>query len=233
MSSTPRGVHYVSSFAELVGQPLDGTTNARCWERRLPGDFAEVVAQLGKVSEESVATIEPAALLALSLSLAGQGARACILADLQRLHELQLAPTLNHIREYPRDQRSGPITTDVFSFHVDSAPLPTDTWLCTYHGLPSEGLPNHEAQRRVDIPATRAALLTVYGGADDADFLNFLSENAYDLHYAALAHARPYSFGSGHLWRIAAQYPGCAALPCIHRAPGTTPGDSPRLLLIS
>ena len=233
MPAAPRGVHRVASFAELVERPLTCPTNALCWERILPGDFAEIVAHLGNARREPVATIESSDLLALSLSPAGQAARACMLEDLSRLSALHLAPTLNCIREYPRDERSGPIATDVFSFHVDSAPLPIDTWLCTYHGPASEGLSNHEALRRVDIPATRAALLAAYGGADDEDFLNFLSENAYDLHYAALPHARPYSFGIGHLWRIATQHPGAVAVPCIHRAPPTAPGDPPRLLLIS
>jgi hypothetical protein len=105
--------------------------------------------------------------------------------------------------------------------------------LCTYHGQASEGLANDDAQRLVDLPAIRAALLAAYGGFDDAGFQDFLSENAYDLHYAARPHARPYSFGVGSLWRIATAYPGCPVPPSIHRAPPTRPGDPPRLLLIS
>jgi hypothetical protein len=233
MPSPPRGVQRVADFTKLVEQPFSSTVNARCWERVLPGDFAEVVAQVRKGSEESLVHLDPESLHALSLSPAGQVARACMLEDFRLLSELNLAPVLNCIHDYPRDQRSGPIATDVFSFHVDSAPTPIDTWLCTYHGPPSEGLCNHEAQRRVDIPATRAALLATYGGADDDGFLEYLSDNAYDLHYAALPAARPYSFGCGHLWRITTQHPGSIALPCIHRAPPTHPADPPRLLLIS
>jgi hypothetical protein len=125
------------------------------------------------------------------------------------------------------------VLTDVFSFHTDSAAVETDTYLCTYHGPASEGLRNDEAQRRVDIPETRAELRKLYGGEDDDAFLEFLNENCYDLHYALVAQARPFSFGVGNLWRIAVDWPGSPVPPCIHRAPETLPGQSPRLLLIS
>lgn len=226
-------VQVVQSFQELVETPFAGNINARCWQRTLPGDFAEIVACLGSSQEQPMITLDPAMLRALPLSAAGIIARDCMLADYSLLSERSLEPVLNCVYAYPRDERAGPIATDVFSFHVDSAPCETDTWLCTYHGHASEGLCNEEAQRRVDIPTTRAALLAAYGGADDAGFRNFLSENAYDLHYAARPHARPYSFGIGNLWRIATTYPGCQVPPSIHRAPPTKPGDSPRLLLIS
>src|SRR5204863_1001747 len=115
------------------------------------------------------------------------------------------------------------VATDVVSFHVDSATVEADTYLCTYHGAPSEGLRNDEAQRRVEIPETRAKLLKLYGGADDAGFLDFLNENFYDLHYAPLPQTRPFSFGVGNLWRVATEHPGCPVPPCIHRAPATVP----------
>ena len=233
MSPDPRHIQHVHSFHELIETPLVGTINALCWERTLPGDFAEVIAALASDTEEAVLTLDPPMLRALPLSAAGRIAIEFMLSDLHLLSELNLAPVLNCIYDYPRDDRSGPIATDVFSFHVDSAPCATDTWLCTYHGPASEGMDNHYAQRRIDIPATRAALLAAYGGADDAGFHTHLSDNAYDLHYAALPQARPFSFGLGHLWRIATQYPGSPVPPCIHRAPPTMPGDPPRLLLIS
>ena len=85
----------------------------------------------------------------------------------------------------------------------------------------------------MDIPDTRAELLKDYGGKDDDGFRTYLNENCYDLHYAALLHARSFSFGVGHLWRIAVDYPGSPVPPCIHRAPATLPGQPPRLLLIS
>ncbi len=226
-------VQWVHSFQELAETPFAGNTNALCWRRTLPGDFAEIVACLGRGDEQTIITLDPALLYALTLSALGQQARDGMLADFSLLSERGLAPVLNCVYAYPRDDRSGPIATDVFSFHVDSAPHETDTWLCTYHGPASEGLCNEAAQRLVDIPATHAALLAAYGGVDDVGFQNFLSENAYDLHYAARSPARHYSFGIGNLWRIATAYPGCPVLPSIHRAPPTRPGDSPRLLLIS
>ena len=50
---------------------------------------------------------------------------------------------------------------------------------------------------------------------------------------AALPGARPWSFGVGHLWKIACLYDGSPVPPCVHRAPPTIPGQPPRLLLIS
>jgi hypothetical protein len=154
-----------------------------------------------------------------------------MLEDLKRLRELGRDPVLNCIHAYPRDRDPGPVATDVFSFHADSAPVEADTWLCTYHGTPSEGLRNEDALRRVDIPATRAELLKVFGGADGDAFRDFLQENCYDLHYAPRSKARPFSFGVGNLWRIACDWPGSPVPPCIHRAPETVPGEA-RLLVI-
>ena len=91
---------------------------------------------------------------------------------------------------------------------------------------------NDEAKRRVDVPETRAELLRLFGGEDNDVFREYLNENCYDLHYAPVASARPFSFGVGNLWRIAVQYPGSPVPPCIHRAPATRPGQL-RLLLIS
>ena len=82
-------------------------------------------------------------------------------------------------------------------------------------------------------PATRARLLADYGGPDDADFREFLADNCYDLHYAPRPGAEPFSFGLGHLWRIAVEYPGNPVPPCVHRAPENIAGKLPRLLLIS
>lgn len=221
----------VQNFAELVSTRFADDTNALCWVRALPGDFAEVAAQLG--AGEGIVPLDEARLLALPVSAAGRIAIDRMLEDLRLLRDHGLDPALNIIHGYPRDEEPGPVVTDVFSFHADSAPIRADTWLCTYHGAPSEGLRNEDAQRRVDIPATRAALLEAYGGADDEGFREFLSDHCYDLHYAAAPHARPYSFGRFNLWRIATDYPGSPVPPCIHRAPATAPGDPPRLLLIS
>ncbi|MEY4941802.1 MAG: hypothetical protein RIQ93_3537 [Verrucomicrobiota bacterium] len=229
-SHNPR-IRRVHSFYELATTPFAGAVNALCWERALPGDFAEVVAQLQ--GPEEIATLDASRLRSLCVSAGGRAAIDAMLADLQLLRERDLDPVLNCIRAYPREEEPGVVPTDVYSFHADSAPVPADTWLCTYYGAPSEGLPNEEAQRRVDLPATRAELLKHFGGKDDDYFRAHLNEHCYDLHYAPIAGARPYSFGVGNLWRIAVEYPGSPVPPCVHRAPENLPGQPPRLLLIS
>ena len=247
----------VASFEELVATPFAGGVNAICWERRLPGDFAEVAAKLGP--GEAIRTLDEEPLQSLKLTADGLKAVHVMLEDLRLLQEHGKAPLLNCIGQYPRDEGAVVVATDVMSWHVDSAPVEADTWLCTYHGAPSEGLRNDEARRKVDIPEIRAALLKEYGGEDSDAFREWLTENCYDLHYAPLPGAKPYSFGIGNLWRIAIEHPGnsselralsselpangsgltahgsqlTASPPCIHRAPDTKPGDPARLLLIS
>lgn len=221
----------VGSFRELVNTPFDSGVNAMCWERTLPGDFGEVVERLG-VSEE-VTPIDEYQLLALTVSAAGRAAIKVILDDLRMLRELGAAPALNCFLGYPRDDEPQVVPTDVYSFHADSAPVETDTYLCTYHGAPSEGLRNEESERCVDISETRAELLKLFGGTDSDGFREFLTENCYDLHYSPIPAAQPFSFGVGNLWRIATDWPGSPVPPCIHRAPATIPGQTPRLLLIS
>jgi hypothetical protein len=225
-----RRIKHVQSFDELVATRFGGGVNALCWPRMLAGDFGEVVAQFG--GSEAIVTLDEARLLSLTVSAAGRVAIDSLLSDLRLLRAHDLDPVLNCINGYPRDSSPGPVPTDVFSFHADSAATETDTYLCTYHGPASEGLSNEDALRRVDVPETRAELLKLCGGEDDEDFRSFLSENCYDLHYAPMPAARPFSFGLGNLWRIAIDYPGCPVPPCIHRAPETLPGQS-RLLLIS
>ena len=224
-------VKVVQSFHELVATSFANGVNALCWPRALPGDFGEVVERLG--GSAGIMALDEARLRSLPVGAAGRAAVAVLLADLRLLREHDRDPVLNCIHGYPRDEDAGPVSTDVFSFHADSAPVEADTWLCTYHGPASEGLRNDEAQRRVDIRETRAELLELCGGADDDGFREYLSENCYDLHYAPGPHARPFSFGVGHLWRIAVEWPGSPVPPCIHRAPETLPGQPPRLLLIS
>lgn len=226
-------VRTVRSFHELRATPFADGVNALCWPRALPGDFAAVVARLGDGGGAPIVTLDEADLRPLATSAATRVAIDQLLADLRLLRAHGLDPALNCIHGYPRDEAPGPVATDVFSFHADRAPVAADTWLCTYHGPASEGLRNEEARRRVDQPATRAALLHAYGGADDAGFRAHLAEHSYDLHYAPLPTARPYDFGAGNLWRIAIETPGSPVPPCIHRAPATRPGQPPRLLLIS
>lgn len=223
-------IRRVGSFQELITARFEKGINALCWERTLPGDYREVVAALG--GGQGIVTLEEAVLAGLKVSALGRVAIDTMLEDQRLLRAHGLDPVLNAIHGYPRDEEQGPVPTDVLSFHVDSAPVETDTWLCTYHGPPSEGLSNEEAQRRVDMPAIRAALRELYG-EDEEGFGEFLNENCYDLHYAALPGAQPYSFGVGNLWRIAVDWPGSPVPPCIHRAPETLPGQAARLLLIS
>ena len=224
-------IRYVNTFDELVATTFAHGVNALCWQRVLPGDFSEVVAQLGR--GEGIVPLDDTRLRSLSVSPAGKAAIDVLLSDLRMLRDRGLSPELNCIYAYPRDEEPGAVRTDVFSFHADSATVETDTYLCTYHGASSEGLRNDEARRHIEIPETRAALLQEFGGGDDDAFREYLSDACYDLHYAALPHAQPYSFGLFNLWRIAVDYPGSPVPPCIHRAPSTSDGDPPRLLLIS
>lgn len=240
----------VHSFHELATTPFADGVNALCWERTLPGDFGGVVAQLK--AGEGIVTLDEARLCSLPVGAAGRAAIGFMLEDLRLLTALGRDPVLNCIHGYPRDEEPGPVATDVFSWHTDSVQFEADaspealakgdTWLCTYHGAPSEGLRNDQALRKVDDAATRAELLKRYGGLDDETFTEWLTENHYDLHYAPMPGAKPYSFGVGHLWRIACENTSLPrhisterlqAPPCIHRAPDTPPGDPPRLLLIS
>ncbi|QYM79639.1 DUF1826 domain-containing protein [Horticoccus luteus] len=221
----------VSTFDELAATPFADGVNALCWSRPLTGDFAALVAALGPVA--NIIPLDAARLPSLSLDVSARAAADFLLADQQRLRALGLSPNLDCIAAYPRDDSGSAVPIDVYSFHADSATVPTDTWLCTYFGAPSEGLRNEDALRCVDVPATRAALLAEFGGADDADFRTYLADQCYDLHYDTLPGAQPYSFGVGALWRIAVEYPGSPVPPCIHRAPATAPVDPPRLLLIS
>jgi hypothetical protein len=223
--------HIVHSFAELLSTPFAGEVNALCWPRALSGDFTEVIAKLPV--RPGIAALEDDEMLALELSAAGQQARDAMLGDLRLLREHGLLPELNTIHGHVRDPIDGAISTEVYSWHVDSATIPADTWLCTYHGACSEGLRNDQARRRVDVPETRAALLAEFGGEDDADFAEWLNDCCYDLHYTPLAGAVPFAFGLHALWRVATLHDGSPTLPCIHRAPETLPGVVPRLLLIS
>jgi hypothetical protein len=228
---SPR-IKQVESFQELLTTPFSDGVNALCWPRALEGDFAEVVALLGDGAGEAITVLDESGLRALPLSAAGRVAVEVMLEDLRMLRAQELDPVLNCIHGYPRDDDAGPVVTDVFSFHADSAPVAAATWLCTYHGPSSEGLLNEEARRRVDLPKTRAELWQLYGGTDEAEFREFLNENCYDLHYAPAEGARPFSVGGGNLWRIAVDYPESPVPPCVHRAPETAPGQA-RLLLIS
>ena len=223
-------VRRVRNFEELRTTRFADGVNALCWERKLTGDYAEVIAKLG--AGEGIVPIEDDRIRALDLTPSGRLAAEAMLADQQLLRDHDLAPSLNCVYDCVRGPDAGVVPTDVTSFHVDSAPVEVDTWLCTYHGACSEGLRNEDALLKVEIAEIRTALLEEYGGTDDAGFADFLHEHSFDSHYAPKPGAVPYPFGTFALWRIATRWPGSPVPPCIHRAPENHPG-SPRLLLIS
>jgi len=223
-------VKVVGSFKELTTESFSNGINAVCWPRVLDGDFGEVINRIG--DGNGVRALEEDFLRSLDVSDSGKIAVDIMLNDRRCLEDLGFDPLLNCIYGYPEDESHKVVATDVFSFHADSAPVEAETWLCTYYGSSSEGLRNQEAIRRIDIPSIRAELLKVYGAQDDDEFCRYLTENCYDLHYAALPNAVPYVFGVGNLWKIAVEYPGSPVRPCIHRAPRPAGGDPSRLLLI-
>jgi hypothetical protein len=220
-------IHQASTFAELLQVRFYGHTNAACWRRTSTADYAEVVRQLGR--GEGVEALSASRLRGLALSPVGRAAVEQMCADMDLLQNAGRDPVLNLIHAYPRDEEPGPIPTDVFSWHVDSAPFESDTWLCTYFGAASEALEPGDALRKVDDPAIRAQLLATHGGPDDADFAEWVSENHYDLHFTARPGAIPHAFGRFNLWRLNCAWPGSPAPGCVHRAPET---NEPRLLLI-
>lgn len=228
LSADENQIEYVSNFHDLVSTAFHGTINAICWHRNLAGDFAEIVNKV--VLHENMEVLDQEELLALELSEQGQFARDVLLNDWKLLKDHGASPTLNVIRCYDRDDAGAFFPTDVYSFHVDRSPVPTDTFLCTYYGEPSEILPNEQALQKVLVPEIRDELKKQYRGAAEG-FESFLTEHFFDLHYLAKPHARPISLGIGHLWRLAIDHPGTVVAPCVHRAPKEKEGE-PRLLMI-
>ena len=129
LSHAEHEIHCVTNFQELVSTPFHGAINAICWTRKLPGDFAEIVNKSSL--NENIAVLDPETLLELQLSKQGQLAREILLNDLKLLKAQGASPTLNLIRCYERDDAYPFFPTDVYSFHVDRSPVPTDTFLCT------------------------------------------------------------------------------------------------------
>ena len=222
---------HVSNFPDLVAMPMQAEKNAVCWERQLcEGEFEEIVQQLeleGNMREVSISD-----LLELTMSAAGQAAREVLINDINLLQNHGASPILNIIQHYEKDEALAFFPTDVYSFHVDRSPIPTDTFLCTYYGEVSEILLNTEAIQKIQIPEIREALYKVFEESEaETDFESFLIEHYFDLHYQALPHAKPIQLGQGHLWRLAVDCPLSEVLPCIHRAPHEKDGKR-RLLLI-
>jgi hypothetical protein len=219
-------IHLVSNFQDLISTPFQGEINAMCWNRDLAGDFSEIIQKIDL--NENIAEIDEEQLRELDLNEQGQLARIILLSDLNLLKVHGASPTLNLIRCYDKDSSFFP--TDVYSFHVDRSPVPTNTFLCTYYGAPSEIIANSQAQQKVMIPEIRDELKKFYQGTDEG-FESFLSEHFFDLHYSAKPAAPVISLGLGHLWKLAVDHPESNVIPCIHRAPNEKPGET-RLLLI-
>lgn len=221
-------IHCVTNFQDLVSTPFSGEMNAICWTRELKGDFSEIVKKIAL--NENITTVEEEELRALQLSEQGQLAREILFNDLKVLEAHGASPILNVISYYDRDDTYPFFPTDVYSFHVDRSPIPTDTFLCTYHGESSEILPNSQGTKKILIPEIRVELEKIYDGAEE-DFESFLSEHFFDLHYQAKPDAHPIRLGLGHLWRLAVDHPESQVPPCLHRAPQEKSGQK-RLLLI-
>jgi hypothetical protein len=226
VSNTENQIHYVTNFEELFSTAFFGDVNAICWHRKLVGDFSEII---NKVKlNGNIVELNGAQLLKLELSEQGQLARELILNDFELLKTHGASPTLNIINCYERDESFFP--TDVYSFHVDRSPVPTDTFLCTYFGEASEILPNSQAQQKVLVPEIREELNKLYDGKDE-DFESFLIEHFFDLHYQPKPTAQIINLGVGHLWCLAVDHPQSKVLPCVHRAPNEKAGEN-RLLMI-
>ncbi len=221
-------IHCVTSFQDLVSMPFHGKINAICWTRKLIGNFSEIANKIEL--NENIAVLDEDELFNLQLSEQGQLAREILLNDLKVLKAYGKAPILNLIKCYERDETYPFFPTDVYSFHVDCSPVPTDTFLCTYYGESSEILPNAQATQKVLVPEIRDELKKIYRGADEG-FESFLSEHFFDLHYLPKPEARPISLGLGNLWRLAVDHPESKVLPCLHRAPKEKNGQN-RLLII-
>ncbi len=218
----------VSTFSELVNSSFQGDMNAICWYRNLVGDFEEIVSKLEL--KENVTEVLVEDVLALKLSENGNLARQIILKDIQLLTVFGASPSLNLIKNYERDEELDFISTDVYSFHVDRSPIPTDTFLCTYHGSASDILPHDQVEQKILIPEIREKLKKLHDGPE-AEFENFLEEYFFDLHYQPKPNTKPVNLGLGHLWRLAVDHPTQQVLPCVHRAP-VEMDDEYRLLLI-
>lgn len=228
LSNADHQIQLVTSFQELVSTSYKKQINAMCWQRELNGDFSEIVNKIELI--ENIVEVSEEVLQDLELSKKGQLAREIILRDMQLLNAHGGSPVLNVIEFYERDDLYPFFPTDVYSFHVDRSPIPTDTFLCTYHGESSEIVSNSQATQKILIPEIREKLKKIFIGPDN-EFESFLEENFFDLHYQANLNAGTTRLGLGHIWKIAVDHPESNVPPCLHRAPEEKCGKK-RLLLI-
>jgi hypothetical protein len=215
MSQISTGI-ILNTFDELLNYSFSPEINALCWQRQLEGDFSEIVKKIPL--RENIVIISKADLLALDLTEAGQLARDIIISDISLLEAEGAAPILNLISAYPSEEDDSFFSTDVYSYHVDSSPVPTNTFLCTYYGECSEILANAEAVQKIMVPEIREGLMKIYDIRED-EFEDFCNEHFFDLHYQPKTEAEPLKLGLGNMWRLAVKHPGSEVLPCIHRAP--------------
>ena len=221
-------IQFVNNFQDMFSTPFQGAINAICYSRELIGDFGEIV---NKVTlNENIEVLDEADLRALQLSEQGNFAREILLNDLQQLKAHGTSPVLNLIRCYDRDDACPFFPTDVYSYHVDRSPVPTDTFLCTYYGTSSDILPNAQAKQKILVPEIREELKKLYSGEEEG-FESFLSEYFFDLHYQAKPEASPVNLGLGNLCKLAVDHPDSLVPPCVHRAPKEKTGQT-RLMII-
>lgn len=228
MQNSKNQVQNVSNFNDLLAIPFQGNINAICWDRKLTGDFSEIIDKIDL--KDNITEITIKTLSKLQLSEQGQIARDVLIKDFEILESHGASPLLNVIKQYDRDDELPFISTDVYSYHVDRATIPSATFLCTYFGATSEIIPNSQAIQKILIPEVRFELKKLYQGEEEG-FEAFLIENFFDLHYQALPNSNPISLGVGQMWKLAIDYPDSPVLPCLHRAPLEKDGE-PRLLLI-
>jgi len=129
LSHTKNQIHCVTNFQELISTPFHEAINAICWTRKLVGDFSEIVEKT--TLHGNITVLEPEELRELQLSEQGNLAREILLNDLKVLKAHGASPILNVIKNYERDDAYPFFPTDVYSWHVDRSPIPTDTFLCT------------------------------------------------------------------------------------------------------
>lgn len=228
LSADNSQIQSVTNFNEFITTTFQGDVNAIYWKRELRGNFEEIIKKAE--TTENIRILDEELLQNLKLSKDGQMARDIILNDFHLLKEHGASPTINIIKYYERDNEHPFFPTDVYSFHVDRSPIPTETILCTYYGAASDILPNSHAEQKILIPEIREQLKKLFKGTDE-EFELYITENFFDLHYQPKPNAQLINLGLGNLWKLSVDHPNNPVLPCIHRAPQEKNGES-RLLLI-